>query len=54
MVLFVVVIVAFVVAFHSLYWYFDEDVRADAETPLQDETVAEQNYGKSVPLCNTL
>ena len=54
MVLFVVIIIAFVVAYHSLFWYFDKDVRMIAETPLQSDTMAEENYGKSVPLCDTL
>ena len=48
MVIFLIVIVAFIVAFHSLYWYYNRDVRDKAESQPRDDTNAEHYFGKSV------
>ena len=46
-VLFLLVIISFGVAFHTLYWYYDENIRKTSEQPdIQDATTAEMNFGQ--------
>ena len=45
MVIFLIVFVAFLVAFNTLYWYYNEDVREKAESPPREETNAESYFG---------
>ena len=45
MVVFLLVIIGFTVSFKNLYWYYDEETRIAAETPLHESSAAEDYYG---------